>query len=299
MDPCFEFRGTQQAGWFRDGPLAMDPFRFNRVQPRTFARQWADDNAHPPSTALDLPIVLAQPVPYGLAAVPRGIVPDHEQGCEALGGELGRAPAQEIDGDGTHGTARHKAQPHLVGLLGPRPHQQTITGERLGIGVIRRWGQLLELGRGLGVRPTVLVGLGQPAPPDFVLKAERPRRMGVGPLDQLVAPFFFRAYAGSGLVIQCLARFQATPKRRSATRMASSLTSRGVSPCAQLTSAARASVQRLVGLPKVRGLWCNSARRDSQVPTSKIVAVVWGRDESGCSAVSPRWWNACSTLRTV
>jgi hypothetical protein len=55
IDPCFEFRGTQQAVWFRDSPLAMDPFRFNRVQPRTFARQRADDDPHTLSTALDLP----------------------------------------------------------------------------------------------------------------------------------------------------------------------------------------------------------------------------------------------------
>src|SRR5262249_8095404 len=152
---------------------------------------------------------------------------------------------------------------------------------------------------GVCLGPRLLVGLSQPAPPDFVTKAQRPRRLGHGPLDHLVAPFFFRAYAGSGLVIQCLARFHDTRKRRRATRMASSLTSRGVSPSAKLTSAASASVQRLVGLPNVRGLWCNSARRASQVPASKIVDVVWGRDDSGCSAVSPRWWNACSALRTV
>src|SRR5215510_8951493 len=145
----------------------------------------------------------------------------------------------------------------------------------------------------------MLVWLSQPTPPDFVAKAQGPGRVDYRLLDQLVAPFFFRAYAGSGLVIQCLARFQLTRKRRRARRMVSSLTRRGVRPWAKLTSAAKASVQRLVGLPKVRGLWCNSARRDSQVPTSKIVAVVWGRDDCGCSAASPRWWNACSALRTV
>src|SRR5262245_24048441 len=65
---------------------------------------------------------------------------------------------------------------------------------------------------------------------------------------------FFRAYVGSGLVSQCLARFQATPNRRRASQMVSALTSRGVSPWAKLTSAASASVQRLVGWPKVWGL---------------------------------------------
>jgi hypothetical protein len=74
--------------------------------------------------------------------------------------------------------------------------------------------------------------------------------------------------------------------------MVSSLTRRGVRPWAKLTSAASASVHRLVGLPKVRGLWCNSVRRASQAPASKMVDVVCGRDERGCSTVRPRWWNA-------
>jgi hypothetical protein len=100
-------------------------------------------------------------------------------------------------------------------------------------------------------------------------------------------------------VIQGLARFHDTRKRRRAPRRASSLTSRGVSPWAKLTSAASARVHRLVGLPNVRGLWCHSARRDSQTPGVKIVAQVWGHDDCGCSAARPRWWNACKALRTV
>src|SRR5216684_4498797 len=95
IDPCFEFSGTQQAVWFRDGPFPMDPFRFNRVEPRTFARQRADDDAHALGTLLDLLIVLAEPVPHGVAAVPRGVVPDQHQRGEALRRELGGAPRQE------------------------------------------------------------------------------------------------------------------------------------------------------------------------------------------------------------
>jgi hypothetical protein len=81
--------------------------------------------------------------------------------------------------------------------------------------------------------------------------------------------------------------------------MASSLPKGGVSPWAKLPSAARASVHRLVGVPNVRGLWCNTARRAAQTPASKIVDVECGRDESGRSTASPRWWKACSVLRTV
>ena len=121
IDPCFEFRSTQQAVWFRDSPLTMDPFRFNWVEPRTFTRQRADDNAHTPSTALDLPIMLTQPVSHGLATVPGRIVPDQQQGREALGGELCGAPRQKINRDRTHGTPRDKPEPPLVCLLRSRP----------------------------------------------------------------------------------------------------------------------------------------------------------------------------------
>ena len=43
----------------------------------------------------------------------------------------------------------------------------------------------------------------------------------------------------------------------------------------------------------------NCAPQLSQVPTSKMVAIVWGRDDGSCSAASPRWSNACSAWRTV
>ena len=143
IDPCFQFVRTQQAVRFRDSPLPMDPFRFNGIEPWTFAGQLADDEAHAACTPFDPLIVLAYPVPHGLAAVPRGVIPDQQQRGEALSGELCRAPGQKIDRHGTHRAPGHKPEPHLLGLLRRRPPQQTITGERLGIGSICREGQLL------------------------------------------------------------------------------------------------------------------------------------------------------------
>jgi hypothetical protein len=81
--------------------------------------------------------------------------------------------------------------------------------------------------------------------------------------------------------------------------MVASLTSRGVRPWAKRTSAASARVHRLVGVPNVRGLWCNSARRDSQAPVSKSTAMVCGRDDCGGNTARPRWWKACMAWRTV
>jgi hypothetical protein len=292
IDPRFELSGPQQAVWFRHGSFAMDPFRFNRVEPRTCAWPRTHDDAHALGTLLDLLLVLTHPVPHRLAAVPGGVVPDQQHGGEALGRESGGAPRQELNRDGTHRTSSDKSAPHLVWLLRFRPQQQAITGQCLGIRSVRGGGQVRQFIRGLGLGPTMLLGLGEPTPPDCIAQPERPRRLGVGPLEPRVAPVFFRAYAGAGRVLQCLARFQDMPNRRRATRMASSLTRRGVRPWAQLTSAASWRVHRLVGWPNVRGLWCSSVRRASQVPASKRGDVVCGRDERGCSTVSPRWWKA-------
>ncbi|MDQ3831291.1 MAG: hypothetical protein M3361_18735 [Candidatus Tectomicrobia bacterium] len=237
-------------------------------------------------------------IPHRLTAGPGGVVPEQHQGRQALGGEWGRAPRQHIDGPGTHRAPGHTPEPQPVGLLWSRPPQQAITGQRLGLGIVRRWGALRPCGLGLGVRPTMWGGLGQPTPPAVVTTAERPRRLGQRPLDQLVAPWFCRADAGSGLVLPGLARCQATPHRRRARRIVSSLTRRGVRPGANRTATASASVHWLVGLSNVRGCWGNSARRDAQVPASKMVDIVCGRDESGCSTVRPRWWKACMPWRT-
>src|SRR5215475_7758818 len=272
IHPCFQFVSAQQPVCFRHGPFPMNPFRFNGVEPWTFAGQVAHHEAHADGAPFDLLIVLTYPVAHGLATVPGRIVPDQQQGGEALSRKLCRAPRQEINRDGTHRTSRDKPQPHLVGLLWPWPQQQAITGQGLGIRIVRGRGQFLSFRLGLGFCPTMLIALGEPTPPDLIAKAQRPR--------------------GPGLVIQCLARFQDTPNRRRATRMASSLTKRGVRPWAKLTLAASWRVHRLVGWPKVRGLWCSSARRDSQVPASKIVAVECGRDERGCNTARPRRWKA-------
>ena len=78
IDPRFEFGCTQQAVRFRYGALPMDPFRFNRVKPRTFAGQGADDDAYTACAPFDLLIVLAYPVAHGLAAVPGRVVPDQQ-----------------------------------------------------------------------------------------------------------------------------------------------------------------------------------------------------------------------------
>ena len=117
IDTRFEFVGTQQLVCFRHSPLAMDPFRLDRIEPRTFAGQRADDETHPHRAPLDLLIMLSEPPPHRLTAVPGGVIPDQPQRREALGCELGSAPRQERHGDRTPGAPRPEPPPHLVRLL--------------------------------------------------------------------------------------------------------------------------------------------------------------------------------------
>ena len=119
------------------------------------------------------------------------------------------------------------------------------------------------------------------------------------PADEAVASPFFRAYAGSGRVIQRLARSQCTPRRTSVARTVSPLTSRSVSPWRWASQATRSSVHRLVEWPKSRGLRCKSARKCSALGASKAAWVVWGRDEPGVSAANPSRLKAWMALRTV
>src|SRR5262247_2103187 len=93
IDPCFQFGGTQQPIRFRDGPLAMNPFRFNRVEPRTFARQVADDDAHARSPPLDLLIMVAYPGLHGPAAVPETRSSPHSRGARSQTGATSGRPA--------------------------------------------------------------------------------------------------------------------------------------------------------------------------------------------------------------
>ena len=61
LDPRCQFVGTPQTVRFRDGPLPMDPLRFNRVKPRACAGQGADDDAYTDGAPFALLLVLAAP----------------------------------------------------------------------------------------------------------------------------------------------------------------------------------------------------------------------------------------------
>jgi SAM-dependent methyltransferase len=174
IDPCCQLVRAQQAIRSRDRSLPMDPFRFDGIEPWAFAGQWADDDAHAFGTPFDLLMVLTHPVAHGLTAVPGGMVPDQQQGRDALGRALCRAPRQEIDRDGTHRTPRDKPEPYLLRLLRPRSPQAPIARQGLGIRISEGGGEFLSLILGVCLSPGMLVGLSPPTPPDFVAKAQGP-----------------------------------------------------------------------------------------------------------------------------
>jgi hypothetical protein len=59
--------------------LAVDPFRFDGLKPRTLLRKKATYDPHSTAAVLDAAVVRSEPPPDLLGDVPGGIVPDEEQ----------------------------------------------------------------------------------------------------------------------------------------------------------------------------------------------------------------------------
>ena len=188
----FQFCGAQQPLGLRHGPFAMHPFGLDGIEPGAFDGQPTRHNADPVPGALDALIVLPQPGSDRLTLVPRGVIPAQQQRGHPLGRQPLTAPRQEVDGDRTDGTPCHEAQQHLFRTGGLMPHQQAITGQRLGITIRLRAVQFLQPERRRTGTPTMLLGVSQAAPPDLVAPAQRPRRVALSQTDQPVALFFFR-----------------------------------------------------------------------------------------------------------
>src|SRR5215467_1864021 len=77
------------------GPFAMDPFRLDRIQPGALRGQQAQ---HDPTTQLsrfDPAIVRTKKAAHSLTDVPRGVVPNQQQGPLARSSQPITAPDQE------------------------------------------------------------------------------------------------------------------------------------------------------------------------------------------------------------
>lgn len=121
-----------------------------------------------------------------------------------------------------------------------------------------------------------------------------------GPRQQSVASRFFSWYSGSGLVIQCLVRFQLIPNQLSVWRMVSMETARTIQPRRTHYWTSRSSVHRLVSKPKSWGGRCNTVLNISVVTSARrTVGRWWGQLDPACRAISPYWLKAWMAWRTV
>ena len=86
----------QLARRLNNRPLAVQPRRLYRIEPRTLHRQTALQDANP-ALALHLPIVGADPTTHLLANVPGGIVPDQHPDPLALKSKPLKHPFEKRD----------------------------------------------------------------------------------------------------------------------------------------------------------------------------------------------------------
>lgn len=176
--------GRKHPVGFDDMALAVDPFGFNGIEPRTLRGQEEGQDADPLVRLLDLLIVGAYPSAHRLALVPRGIIPDQEPMGLPLLAQPFTAPVQELDGDGTHGSSRDKTQPHLgaVGSFGRALlPQDPVAGQGLGIGVVFAPSLLDQPYRLIRALPGMGRREGKATPPDFIQKADGPGGLPTGP----------------------------------------------------------------------------------------------------------------------
>jgi hypothetical protein len=71
-DPLRQLTSRKQAIKFHDVALGMDPFGFNRVEPRALGRQQKGQDTDAFALLLDLSVVSTNPGAHGLALMPGG-----------------------------------------------------------------------------------------------------------------------------------------------------------------------------------------------------------------------------------
>src|SRR5215203_282817 len=252
-DSFSQLVGSEQPLSLYDSSFAMNPLGLHRIEPWALFGQQGAYDPHPFSTPFDRPVVRVDPLSHFMAYyVPACVVPDQCPHLLANRFELLGAPIKKAGGYGAHRTAIDKTQPRLLKL----GHIQPVAGDSLRIGIV--FGdRLLDETQGFSLFDPAVKGRPcQPTPPALILETDHP---GVGVFlsqsDQPIAPPFFLAYSGSGLVIHLLARSQRTPIRLRVALMVSPLTRRSVKPSSKLTSAAISKVHRLLCLPNFRGSW--------------------------------------------
>src|SRR5215212_1617185 len=250
-DPLSKLVSAKQSLGLRDLAFAVDPLGLYGVEPRALGGQQARYYPNPKAAGFDFSVVRCDPLSNLSAFVPACVVPDKQQGLLASRLEAVATPPEKLRGYGAHWAAVHEPQPALLELR----QIQSVAGESLRLGIVLSRLFLEEVHRVARLGPGVQARPLKAAEPGLILEAQYPLRVAPGEPYQPISSPFFRAYSGSGLSIQRLARFQRTPSLASVARMLSPLTSLSVRPTSKLTSAAIASVQKVLSLPNLLGWW--------------------------------------------
>lgn len=235
----------------------MYPAGLNGIQPRTLHWQLANQDPYTP-LLFSFSVMPLDPTSHFSADMPACIVPKKQPHLLTFCRQAFTYPIQEGCRHVADGTTSNKTKPNLTIIQA----KQALAAQNLGIQVFFKWGPLLQSHR-LPFTPGVQTRPGKPTPPHLLSKASHPLPMAFSQTDQPVPSFFLRAYFGSGLVIQFLARRQFTPIRLKTFRIGSWLSHYSLNPCSKHTSATSLSTHRLLSLPKLRGVSCNRARNRS------------------------------------
>ena len=247
--------------------------------------------------------LLSDPGPHLLAVMEGGQYPRARASfaCLALAVEC-RSTRSALGGDGADRTPIYKTQRYLMAhrrsdrtVLPKHP----IAGKGFWIRIILLPNLFHQVDRFVCALPDIERGQSEAAPPHLIQKANDPAWLRARPSHQPIACVFFNRSWGSGLVIQCLARFQLFPNLLRARRTLSPETRRGVSPCWKLIWAVKDNVHTLVLRPKSRGLRCSRSRSASNVSSGKVVRSRWGREEPSSKTASPAALKPWMMLRTV
>ena len=294
--------GGQQAVRFHNSLLGMNPPGLDRIEPGTFSRQKKGQNAYPFALLLDLAVVLSDPGPHQFAVMPGSIIPDQQPRGLALLLQPATDPFQKLGGDGadraTGDEAKRGHLPNGIISLALLP-EDPITGKGFGVRIILLPGLFDQVGWLILALPGTQRRQGKATPPHLIQKADGPTRLSARPSNQPIAGVFFSRYWGSGLVIQCLARFQLFPNLLRARRTLSPEIRRGVSPCWKLILATKGNVHTLVVRPKSEGRRCKRSCNASSASSGKVVRRRWGREEPSCKTQSACALKPWITLSTV
>src|SRR5918995_4128296 len=296
-NPVGELISTEQPLGLNYLAFAMNPLGFYRVEPRALGGQQTRHYPHSgfASAVFDLAVVGGNPLPDLVALMPGGVVPDKKQGLLAPPLELLTAPREKLCSYSAHGAAIDEPQPGLLEFRQIHP----VAGESLRLRVVLSRFLLQKTHWLCGIRPRVQARPLKAREPGLVLEAQSPLRMGFGEPYQSISSPFLRAYSGSGLSIQRLARSQRTPSLASVARMVSPLTCLSVMPCSKLASAAVCKVQKVSSLPNFLGSWWSNSQRASLCSSSKARWVCFGREDLATKASKPRLLNSWMASRTV